>query len=199
MAHDLGAGNKAFEHPLTAPPGATITDAAVVMRDGRTVRLEGRKEMTIEGPHNAVDLKLRVADDRRTAVLSGKLVVSSEVAKGRKHPPTLSVKVLLTVERRTDAVQTGLGDIAQMSDKVGGVGDFAPPPGPKDWTNVQRTTKFQFWDNRGAAGPEVAVPCDRVAVTLDGTEFTATTGFVAGRVHLQLVPVKNGALRQMGN
>jgi PKD repeat protein len=134
-----------------ADPGWIIRDVRVQGAGGHDVSLGGRTEMGLDtgalGLRHARNLRLKLAEDRRSVRLTGELV--RDPAGNDTMPPCLCLPVVLTEEKRAPAQPLVQNVTATLPLPAGGVPTAAliPLPRPRaDWVDVNRKMHLELRD-----------------------------------------------------
>lgn len=124
----------------------------------------------IAGQTNVRDLKIQVAADRKSALLSGELVrPAAGVFSKQKNLPTLTLKVVLTEEKKTPVKRPPVQVTTTL--KVPGTGYLAMPPVPAGWVDVRYQMRLELRDGNTIIWPESQLPRN-ASITVNGRSCT---------------------------
>lgn len=174
---------------LTVPakPGFEIAD--IRLKSATGPGLQGKPALTLDptavGCPGARDLKLQLAPDRRSAMLTGQLVREG----GKRGGASLSLPVVLLQERRSRAARPPIPVTSALA--VPGSATLSLPPLPANWVDTQRQVRVELRD-----GDRVIWQCSQVPSTavipLRGRRYSVTTRVQGNQVAIDLAEVRPG-------
>lgn len=184
----------AVSRQTPARPGHVITDVRLQSaKGGATVRLGDKLEVAIDPAmvdgRGAKNLKLQLADDRRSLRLTGQLVKDASAGKRGNPMPNVQVPVILTQERRTQAHRPAVPVTGTLT--VPGSALLMLPPVPPDWVDVKRQMRLELRDGEHAVWQESQMPRNSL-VTWQGRRYYLSATPVGEKLRVDLVEARNG-------
>jgi PKD repeat protein len=161
-----------FDRQIQARAGFTMTDAKLLPYTNA----------------NARNLRLEVAQDRKSVRLTGELV-RPVGAFGRKGPPpSLVVQVAMVQEQQSPASRAPIQLAASLT--VPGTATIPLPPLPANWINVRRAVQLQVQDENKVVWQEAQLP-NGSAVTILNKPCRLTATVVGNsQIRVDLVEAK---------
>jgi PKD repeat protein len=184
----------AVSRQTPARPGHVITDVRLQSVKGGTAMSLGEKlEMPIDPAmvdgRGAKNLKLQLAEDRRSLRLTGRLVKDSTSGKRGNPMPNVQVPVLLSQERRTAAHRPAVPVTGTLT--MPGSALLMMPPVPSDWVDVKRHMRLELRDGEHAIWQESQMPRNSL-VTLQGRRYYLSATQVGDKLRVDLREAREG-------
>lgn len=185
----------AINRQTPARPGYVITDVRLQSAKGSsTLHLGDRLELAIDpaliAATGAKNLKLQLAEDRRSLRLTGQLV--KEGVWGRRGAvPSVQVPVVLSQEKRTTVHRPAVPVSGTLT--APGSAFLALPPAPLDWVDVKRQMRLELRDGERVVWQESQLPRNAL-VTLQGRRYLLTATVLGEKMRVDLVEARPGVV-----
>lgn len=167
-----------FERPVPARPGYEIVDARLeIINDG-----------------GARGLALKLAEDRRSARLTGELVQQTGFLQKKGAPPTVLVRAVLTQESRTAATRPAVPVAATLS--LPGTVSVPLPPLPPNWVEPHRQFRLELRDGDRILWPAGSLP-HNAPITYQNRTYKLSAFADSAQVRVQLVEAAAAPMASM--
>jgi PKD repeat protein len=179
-----------LDRMVPAKPGYEIVDVRVQTGDGKGPNLNGATELLLDpaiiSARGARELRLQLADDRRSIRLVGELV--RDTGPGSRNAPLPSVvfPVVLIEERRSPATRPPTPVAATVS--APGAAMMTLPPLPEDWVKPQRDMRIELREGGRVVWQESQLPKSAI-ISLQNRRCVVTAKPIGEQVRLDLVEV----------
>lgn len=183
----------AISKQTPARPGYVITDLRLQSaKGGPGPALGDKREMPVDPSlvegRGARNLKLVLAEDRRSVRLTGQLVKEARAAK-RSAPSGVQVPVLLTQEKKSPAHRPATPVTATLT--LPGSALLMLPPLPPDWVDAKRQMRLELRDGEHVLWQESQMPRNS-PVTIQGRRYLLTVNPVGDKVRVDLIEARSG-------
>jgi PKD repeat protein len=183
----------AFTRQVTARPGCLIKDVQIPVAKGPALQMQNQAEMAIDPAlvrgGNVRNLKLQMAQDRRSVRLTGELMKPAALGKGGAVP-NVELPVVLVEERRSAAQRPGTPVTATLT--APGSAMLMMPPLPADWVDAHRQMRLELRAGNQVVWQESGMPRGNV-VTINNRRFLLTATPVNGQLRVDLIDARQAA------